>query len=86
MIQVHSSDISCISPLSLASLPTLDAAADMGLAGSVQRRLISKRRRIAEHDGQGGSLHRMLASPADSFAVSVLLLLRFAAAVSGLVD
>ena len=53
-----------------ASLPTLDAAADKGLAGSVQRRLLSKRRKIAEQDGRGGSLHRILTTPADNFAVS----------------
>jgi len=49
----------------------LDAAADRGFSSSVQRRLISKRRKVAEQEGRGGSLHRMLTSPADSFAVSV---------------
>jgi len=55
----------------MRSLPTLDAAADRGFSSSVQRRLISKRRKVAEQEGRGGSLHRMLTSPADNFAVSV---------------
>lgn len=72
VFETHTSAISHLTEIPLASLPTLDAAAEMGLAGFVQRRLITKRRRIAEQDGQGGSLHRMLASPADNFAVEHL--------------
>jgi hypothetical protein len=71
VLREHEASDRCILPHTLSSLPTLDRAADKGFAFSMQRRLISKRRRIAEQDGRGGALHRILASPADNFAVSL---------------